>query len=526
MQSASASFTNTRSSMNSGGMRKLSASFRVDASVGTLAQTRAASASFRGRDGLIPGWYYPSISTLHVSSVSPQGVVSVQWVSAGNDGEEHSIPGGYIVRYSSTFAQNPALSDANFDAAANLATPPAVVQGTTVTMLVSGLTPGQRYYFAIKTYERDGTRSPLSKAVRSLAQETYGVALTTTAFSATLRWFPAVRYTDGVPFANPNSPMSYEVDGYHIFRATAATLAPWTEVGRVSTGTLTWTDVAVAGGPYYYSVVASNDIGFAAASVVRSAADMSAYVVAPDGVSYFHIPSQNVGPIEGVVGDPLSAYLVTASNVPQDVGTLDGRVLKSVEFDAYQGGTLYTPNLTDPGMLSLCYRTSAVDGFFSPSAVRASAARPNDVSQSPSNMSTYWNNGVSWVQLYGTLDGADGMMSVQSSFIGRYQLRTVERAGSFNFNMASVSNRFVTPNGDGKNDNVVFGFDNPNNSPVTLKILDLRGRVVTSVSRPGPFSDSLLWDGTAGGQPVAGGVYIYQIQSEGKSYTGTLVVVK
>jgi gliding motility-associated-like protein len=117
-------------------------------------------------------------------------------------------------------------------------------------------------------------------------------------------------------------------------------------------------------------------------------------------------------------------------------------------------------------------------------------------------------------------------MTVQTKFFGQYQLRTVARASGFSFNMAGVSNRFLTPNGDHRNDNVVFMFDNPNNSPVAARIFDMHGRVVAGSLPPGPVGNSLMWDGTAGGRPVPGGVYIYQISAEGQSFSGTLVIVK
>ncbi|HXT01979.1 MAG TPA: gliding motility-associated C-terminal domain-containing protein [Elusimicrobiota bacterium] len=523
IQSSSLSFTNTRSAVNSGGLRKYSPSFRADGSIGALAQTAANSASYRGRDGLIPGYYYPSASTLFVSSVVPGGTEAIQWVSAGNDGNEHSKPGGYIVRYSSVAAQAPWLSDAAFDAAADASpVPAAAVGGTTVTMIVSGLTPGVVYYFAMKTYERDGTRSGLSTALKNtnVPQDVFGVALTTGASSVSLRWMPTVRYADGVSFAVPAAPSPNELNGYRVYRATAPILAPWTDVADLSTATVNWTDAV--GDPQcrfqcYYFIAASNTFGLSNPSVVRSAADHSAYIVASDGASFFEVTGPDVAPVEGVVGDPNSAYLIKAATKLVDLGSVNGRVVKSVGWDAYRGGVLLAPNLPIPGLgiLHLSYGVSATNTV-TPSAVGSQA----------SNMSVYWYNGASWVQLYGLQDSYSQTMTIRTVYVGQYQLRTVERTGGFAFNQAGVSNRFVTPNGDHKNDNVVFTFDNPQDSAVTAKILDMRGRVVASNLPAGPLNSSVMWDGTSNGHPVPGGVYIYQIQSEGKTFTGTLVVVK
>jgi gliding motility-associated-like protein len=172
-------------------------------------------------------------------------------------------------------------------------------------------------------------------------------------------------------------------------------------------------------------------------------------------------------------------------------------------------------------VLSLHYSVS------SSNQIAPSAIATKSVVSTPSNMSVYWYNGTTWVQLYGALDPVAQTMTVQTKFFGQYQLRTVERAGAFAFNVSGVSNRFITPNGDRKNDNVVFTFDNPNNSPVSGKIFDLGGRLVVGSLPPGPYAnDSLLWDGTAGGRPVPAGVYIYNIQAEGQTYSGTVVIIK
>ncbi len=109
---------------------------------------------------------------------------------------------------------------------------------------------------------------------------------------------------------------------------------------------------------------------------------------------------------------------------------------------------------------------------------------------------------------------------------GQYQLRSVERPLAFNFNQAGVSNRLVTPNGDGKNDTVVFTYDNPRDSEVRVRLLDIRGKEVVGSLPAGPVSNSKQWDGTAGGRAVPGGVYIYQVEGEGRTFTGTIVIIR
>jgi len=87
-----------------------------------------------------------------------------------------------------------------------------------------------------------------------------------------------------------------------------------------------------------------------------------------------------------------------------------------------------------------------------------------------------------------------------------------------------VKCRIFTPNGDGRNDKARFEFDNPDQLPVGGTVYDLAGARVASLQQ-GSTPDVLLWNGKdADGQTVAGGIYIYQIEFQGKSATGTVVV--
>lgn len=110
----------------------------------------------------------------------------------------------------------------------------------------------------------------------------------------------------------------------------------------------------------------------------------------------------------------------------------------------------------------------------------------------------------------------------------------VMRVRGFSFN--GVSNRFITPNGDGRNDNVAFSFSNPSDSAGTVKIYDLRGRLLTTISiNPGSISCPTnlpgnvgcpSWDARVDGQVVSSGMYIYVISVEGVVASGAVVVIR
>jgi hypothetical protein len=395
-----------------------------------------------------------------------------------------------------------------------------VVFGASATSATIVSLNAATYFFKVTAVDRGQPRYA-GVALESIAASTvtaqlflepqapYGVVLTSGPATATLSWTPVVRFVDQTLFAVSSAPTVNELSGYSVFRATTPILGAWNDVADVSTATLTWTDLA-SGPQYYYYVRAKNTSNLSPPSLTLGQTGL-AYIVAPDDISYYQVHA-----------DEVAAYMISVSSLTQDLGSLSGRVMKSLEFDPYLGGHLPSPTfaLSSPGMLSMHYELTAS------SQVTPSSFLTKGFAPTPSNMSVYWFNGVKWVQMYGKLDAASQTMTLQTKFFGKYQMRAVERTGGFSFNMAGVSNRFITPNGDGQNDNVVFNFDNPKGSAVTAKILDMRGRLVVGSLPPGPVGDSLIWDGKAGGRPVPGGVYIYQIQAEGQSYSGTLVIIK
>jgi len=93
--------------------------------------------------------------------------------------------------------------------------------------------------------------------------------------------------------------------------------------------------------------------------------------------------------------------------------------------------------------------------------------------------------------------------------------------------LTRVAPRIITPNGDGYNDKARFEFNNPELLPVTGSVYDLSGAHVADLQGGSDPTTVLLWDGKdAFGRTVAGGIYIYQIQFQGKTATGTVIVAR
>lgn len=206
----------------------------------------------------------------------------------------------------------------------------------------------------------------------------------------------------------------------------------------------------------------------------------------------------------------MSIYTVEITSHAEDLG---GRVVKSVEFSAYKGGIERDEQfkLSKPAILKIYYSTG---GAVVPAGSNAAA------------LSLYYYNGAKWLQFYGKVNETDKNVELKTTMLGKYQLRSVERSVSFSADRAGLSNRLITPNSDGKNDNMVFVFDSPMDSGVKGRIYDMKGALVAKMTPTGPVSNSLVWDAKSGGQIVPGGVYIYQLESGGKVYNGTVAVIK
>ncbi|MBI4669782.1 MAG: fibronectin type III domain-containing protein, partial [Elusimicrobia bacterium] len=142
------------------------------------------------------------------------------------------------------------------------------------------------------------------------------------------------------------------------------------------------------------------------------------------------------------------------------------------------------------------------------------------------SLAMYWHDGVKWVKLGGKVDVQQQTVSVQTAHAGHFQVRGVARATEFRIDTAGQSHKIITPNNDGWNDSVLFRFENPNKIRVTGKVFDVTGAFVADMAQ-GTEEDSLMWDGTDGrGNVVRGGIYIFQIEADGKVFNGTVVVAR
>lgn len=348
--------------------------------------------------------------------------------------------------------------------------------------------------------------------------------------SITLTWAAAMSNMDGSLFRN-GAPIAWEVDRFEVYRSTGIINPGWVLIGTVPASATSYqANVPVPGAMYYYKVVSRDAFQSAWVDQAMAVDTLGAvYALGEDGVSRLRLGYRSAAMVTAAGNAHGQPLLIRAKDVPAHLG---GRVVKSLNFE-----TVTAPfNTTVPAFLSgpdasVVLRYEMVGGQVVPSAVGPAAAAPLVPSVTVSNaherLMAYFVGTNDDAKMYGRVDAINQTVSLESGALGNYQIRTVFRDNDVNFNLLEKTNKVLTPNGDGLNDIVQFTYENPRAAEVTGKIFDLRGGFVADM-RPGTISmgNSLMWDARGNGVVVTQGVYIYQIKAEGKTFSGTVVVIR
>jgi hypothetical protein len=137
----------------------------------------------------------------------------------------------------------------------------------------------------------------------------------------------------------------------------------------------------------------------------------------------------------------------------------------------------------------------------------------------------YWYNGVKWLKIKGEVDTGQKSITIRTRLFGRYRVEVVKKAGRFM--ISNVEPKIFSPNeSNSVISRVRFYIENPNGVEVKGTIYDREGREVRS-NIEAEQANVLYWDGRGSdGTIVKSGVYIYQIEADGKTENGTVVVAK
>jgi len=141
-----------------------------------------------------------TIANLSAASGTDNGEADLTWTAPGDDGATGTV-NSYDVRYSTA-----SINDSNWASATQASGEPSPsAAGSAESMTVSGLTPGQTYYFAIKSQDEVPNVSALSNVASAQAKETVVVPDTTPPY--TTGHSPAKSATN----IAPNTPIIVQV---------------------------------------------------------------------------------------------------------------------------------------------------------------------------------------------------------------------------------------------------------------------------------------------------------------------------
>jgi len=344
----------------------------------------------------------------------------------------------------------------------------------------------------------------------------------------TLNWNTVTSSLDGTPFMSTSAPLAVELQRYEIARATSVLNSNFVAIATVSVSSLTYTDtVPDPTVTYLYRVRALDSFNTADAAVAIDSRGDS-YVFASDNVTHLRVPSSLRADLDG-------AFNAYGSNIvirPVDrAGDASQNIFRTVVFEARRSpaNTAIERFEFSRPEITVAMRYDVVNGQVVVSSVAAAAgpaaAGLFAAAAADRNLGIYWNNGSRFVKLFGSVNTNTQVVSVQGINGGEYQIRGVLRDQGLSFDVSQISNKVLTPNGDGRNDKTTFLFDNPRDASFTGKIYDRQGAYIADMV-PGVLANSLQWDARGGGNVVPGGVYVYQIRGEGKVFSGTLLVVR
>jgi hypothetical protein len=280
----------------------------------------------------------------------------------------------------------------------------------------------------------------------------------------------------------------------------------------------------IDGGVFFYSVRAVDTSGHESADscLVDSSVKANLIFLSNDGQTRLLIP--------GSMADLLRADY-NKYDVPLTVRFLDQynagdhQLVRQVSFQLVRGDTgeetagvsLPLPEAEIQMGYQLLGGQVAVNGL---SALNAG----------PEQLCLFWFNGVDWVKVGGTNDPQSQTITIKSSQLGQYQLRVAPKATSLSLGKANVFPGLFTPNGDGFNDRVYFVLQNPNNASVTGEIFDAAGRSIVTLAAPSVtpgLGTTLIWSGKdATGAVVPSGLYMYRIEGDGQTISGTVSVAR
>jgi len=386
----------------------------------------------------------------------------------------------------------------------------------------TGLTNDTTYYYVLKAVDTTDLVSDASNEVWARPslrpREPCGVkgTLVDSGKHIRIQWKAVTRNEDGSSCT--------DLEQYRIYRSTSLVGFGVDAREAVAESVLAWNETEnIIGKTYYYKVRAADIGGVESAdsmiimvqdgkvNVIALAEDMQARLLIPEELTDVLYKGSNS------FNDDL---IIKVEKVEEEESK--DKVISCYEYKVFKGhnnGSLEeikTFSFAKPkASVSLSYEITT-HGMVQGTSIRTS--------QAGTQLALFWFNGIEWVKLGAKVDTVERAFTIKTEKLGMYEIKESFAATEFTLN--KVWPRIFTPNNDGLNDAVYFEYANPNNRGVVCRIFDVRGALVRQLDI-GQTETSFAWDGKdEKGKVVSSGVYLYQLEAEGKVINGTVVVAK
>lgn len=485
-----------------------------------------------------------AVPDLSAAATVTEGQVLLTWTAPDEDNRVYVSTGkvsSYLIKYATysivdEIAAGGAAASwwARASIPADTPPTPTASPGTAETPMILNLAPGTAYWFALRSLDEAGNLSPLDAlastpdqqatvVTRSLADlktpaPVAGFVVTASSSGYTVTWPEVTENDDGTPIVDLASYRVYRSPSLFDFGASSVTVAT-IPVGQPRT-----VDIPTPLVDTYYLIVGL---------------DTSGRYSLPSRSNYLHVTPQQFLGQTGIATDGTQSRAYVPEPLIPDLKTPDKNFLLYVEPTltslAQAGGSrtraTYTICLREPSGTT----ASAEKTLSKPQMTVVLDYQGANGALDKNKTGVLWWNGATWVkvgQANVTESGVGNHVTVSfnTAMPGVYQIRQFDIATELTLDKASVFPQIFSPNGDGINDVIYFMIENPKQSSVSGKILDMGGAEV-GILRPAgagaPTADTLTWDGKdSSGHLVPPGVYIYKITGEGKTITGSLVVAR
>ena len=476
------------------------------------------------------GTCMPPVMSLAAATNALSRAVTLTWINP-----DSPSPEGVVVMLSTSPDSSPVPNGTELTAGQVLADGSVVKStGVAVSMNDNGLTLDTTFFYHLMTKFAGtvysvGVSTSVFLDLPPMAPAGLTALMNSGRTAVSLSWNPVTSNTDGSPFGAPGSPRDVELSYYRIDKSSSVAAPNWVmvatlpvTVATLPVNTQSFTEAVNPADPaYLYRVSAIDSLGTSETAMCVDT-DKGLYVFSPDQVARIKIPGDLGRELLAENNQTGSNILIRGLNEGSDPAK---NIFSTVRFEAVTtpGNQVLSGFKFSRPELTVAVRYEVSGNQITPSAY--SPQGPISAGDAAQRLGLYWNNGEKYVKLYGKVDTVSQLVSVKTAMVGDYQIRALYRDASVHFDISGLTNRAITPNGDGLNDAAVFTFDNPRDSAYSGKIFDLGGAFVANMTA-GPVANSLQWDGKSGGHAVSGGAYVYQIRSEDKTFNGTLLVVR